>query len=168
MAKSQSFDVTTGVDFNEVNNAVQQALKEIGQRYDFKGADVTLDLKEEENMLVLQAPDDYKLRAAWDILHAKLIRRGQPAKNFETGEPKPASHGSLRQEITIQNGLSSDLAREVVKFLKDAKMKKVQAAIQGDTVRISGPSRDDLQEAIALLKTNDFGVELKFENFRSQ
>lgn len=168
MAKSQSFDVTTGVDFAEVNNALQQALKEIGQRYDFKGAEVTLDLKEEENLLVLQAPDDYKLRSAWDILHSKLIRRGQPAKNFEPGEAKPASHGSLRQEIKIQNGLSSDLAREVVKFLKDAKMKKVQAAIQGDTVRISGPSRDDLQEAIALLKTNDFKVELKFENFRSQ
>ena len=168
MAKTQSFDVTTGVDYNEVQNAVQQALKEIGQRYDFKGAAVTLDIKEEENLLVLQAPDDYKVRAAWDILQSKLIRRGQPAKNFEPGEPKPAAAGSLRQEIAIQNGLSSDLAREVVKYLKDAKMKKVQAAIQGDTVRISGPSRDDLQEAIALLKGHDFGIELKFENFRSQ
>ena len=168
MAKAQSFDVTTGVDFSEVQNAVQQALKEIGQRYDFKGAVVTLDIKEEENMLVLQAPDDYKLRAAWDILQTKLIRRGQPAQNFEPGEPKSASHGSFRQEIAIQNGLSSDLVREVVKHLKDAKMKKVQASIQGDTVRISGPSRDDLQEAIALLKGHDFGVELKFENFRSQ
>ena len=168
MAKSQSFDVTTGVDYNEVNNAIQQAQKEIGQRYDFKGAVITLDLKPEENKLILVAPDDYKVRAAWDILQTKLIRRGQPAKNFEVGDPKPAAQGSLRQEIAIQNGLSSDLAREVVKYLKEAKMKKVQAAIQGDTVRISGPSRDDLQEAIALLKGHDFGVELKFENFRSQ
>jgi len=168
VAKSQSFDVTTGVDYSEVQNAVQQAMKEIGQRYDFKGADVTLDVKEDENKLILQAPDDYKVRAAWDILQTKLIRRGQPTKNFEPGDPKPAAAGSLRQEIAIQNGLSSDLAREVVKYLKDAKMKKVQAAIQGDTVRISGPSRDDLQEAIALLKGHDFGIELKFENFRSQ
>ena len=168
MAATSSFDITSTIDFQEVDNALNQARKEIGQRYDFKGAEVTLDVKEDENKLILQAPDDYKVRAAWDILQTKLIRRGQPTKNFEPGDPKPAAAGSLRQEIAIQNGLSSDLAREVVKYLKDAKMKKVQAAIQGDTVRISGPSRDDLQEAIALLKGHDFGIELKFENFRSQ
>jgi uncharacterized protein YajQ (UPF0234 family) len=168
MAKSQSFDVTTGVDYAEVQNAVQQAHKEIGQRYDFKGAVVTIDLKQDENLLVLQAPDDYKVNAAWDILQTKLIRRGQPAKNFETADPKPAGGGTVRMEIKISQGLASEKCKELVRAVKDAGLRKVQASIQGDTVRISGPSRDDLQEAIALLKSRDFGVELKFENFRSQ
>jgi len=168
MAKSQSFDVTTGVDFAEVQNAVNQALKEITQRYDFKGLKVSIDIDEDEKKLVLAAPDEFKLTAVWDVLQSKLIRRGQAAKNFTAEEAKPAGGNTARQEILIQQGLSSELAREVVKHLKDAKMKKVQSAIQGDTVRISGPSRDDLQEAIALLKQHDFGVELKFENFRSQ
>jgi cyclic-di-GMP-binding protein len=168
MAKSQSFDVTTGVDFAEVTNAVHQATKEITQRYDFKGLKVSIDLDEKEKKLVLNAPDDFKIKAVWEVLQAKLIRRGQAAKNFHPGDVKPAGGNSARQEVDIQQGLSSDLCREVVKVLKDAKLKKVQAAIQGDTVRVSGPSRDDLQEAIALLKQQDFDVELKFENFRSQ
>src|SRR5512140_2515023 len=168
MAKTQSFDVTTGVDFAEVKNAVNQALKEITQRYDFKGLKVSIDIDEAEKKLILAAPDDFKITAMWDVLQGKLIRRGQPARNFHPGEIKPAGGSTARQEIEIQQGLSSELCREVVKVLKDAKMKKVQAAIQGDTVRISGPSRDDLQEAIALLKQQDFGIELKFENFRSQ
>ena len=168
MAKTQSFDVTTGVEYPEVHNAVNQALKEITQRYDFKGLVVEIDIQEKENKLVLAAPDDFKLQAVWDVLQAKLIRRGQPARNFKPGEAKPAGGNTARQEVEIQQGLSSDLAREVVKTIKDAKIKKCQAAIQGDTVRISGPSRDDLQEVIALLKGHDFGIELKFENFRSQ
>jgi cyclic-di-GMP-binding protein len=168
MAKMQSFDVTTGVDFAEVQNAVNQALKEITQRYDFKGLKVSIDIDQAEKKLVLAGPDDFKLAAMWEVLQGKLIRRGQAAKNFHPGDPKPAGGNTARQEIEIVQGLSSDLAREVVKYLKEKKLKKVQAAIQGDTVRISGPSRDDLQEAIGLLKQNDFGVELKFENFRSQ
>lgn len=168
MARTQSFDVTTGVDYAEVQNAVNQALKEITQRYDFKGLVVTIDIQEKDNKLVLAAPDEFKLQAVWDVLQTKLIRRGQPAKNFEPGEAKPAGGNTARQEVAIQQGLSSDLAREVVKQIKDARIKKCQAAIQGDTVRISGPSRDDLQEVIALLKGHDFGIELKFENFRSQ
>jgi uncharacterized protein YajQ (UPF0234 family) len=168
MAKSQSFDVTTGVDFAEVQNAVNQTLKEITQRYDFKGLKVSIDIDETEKKLVVAAPDEFKLTAIWDVLQGKLMRRGQSAKNFHPGDAKPAGGNTARQEIEIVQGLSSELAREVVKYLKDAKLKKVQAAIQGDTVRISGPSRDDLQEAIALLKEHDFGIELKFENFRSQ
>jgi len=168
MAKTQSFDVTTGVDFPEVHNAVNQALKEITQRYDFKGLKVEIDVDEKEKKLVLAAPDEFKATAVWDVLQSKLIRRGQAPKNFKPGDAKPAGGNTVRQEIAIQQGLSTELCKEIVKWIKDAKMKKVQVAIQGDTVRISGPKRDDLQEAIALLKQNDFGVELKFENFRSQ
>lgn len=168
MAKSQSFDVTTGVDFAEVQNALHQALKEIHTRYDFKSLKVSIDLDEKEKKLVLAAPDDFKVRAAWEVLQARLIRRGQAARNFHPGEIKPAGGGTARQEIDIQQGLSTELCRTIVRAIKDAKLKRVQAAIQGDTVRISGPSRDDLQEAIALLKQQDYDVELRFENFRSQ
>ncbi len=167
MSKSQSFDVTTGVNYAEVQNAVHQATKEITQRYDFKGVAVEIDLQKDENLIVMQAPDEYKLTAVWDVLQTKLMRRGQAAQNFHLGDVKPAGGNTARQEIKIQQGLPTDTCRDIVRAIKDAKLKKVQAAIQGDTVRISGPSRDDLQEAIALLKSNDFKVELKFENFRS-
>jgi cyclic-di-GMP-binding protein len=168
MAKMQSFDVTTGVDFAEVQNAVHQALKEITTRYDFKSLRVSIDIDEKEKKLVLAAPDDFKIKAMWEVLQTKLIRRGQAARNFHPAEIKPAGGGTARQEIDIVQGLPIELCRAIVKDIKDAKMKKVQVAIQGDTVRISGPSRDDLQEAIAFLKDRDYKVELKFENFRSQ
>jgi len=167
LAGNSSFDVTTGVDFNEVQNAVIQATKEITQRYDFKGmkASINLDLKEKK--LVLAGPDEFKLRAMWDVLQSKLVRRQVPLKNLKPGTLEPAGGGTARQAVEIQDGLTADMARAVAKTLKDAKMKKVQAAIQGDTVRVSSPSKDDLQAAIALLKQQDFEVELKFENFRS-
>ena len=167
VASNSSFDVTTGVDYMEVSNAVTQATKEITQRYDFKGLKVSIELDQKENKLVLSGPDDYKLKAMWDVLQGKLVRRQVPLKNMKPGEMVPAAGSSMRQEIEIQNGLTADLARDVARVIKDAKMKKVQAAIQGDTVRISSPSKDELQGAIALLKGQDYGVELKFGNFRS-
>jgi uncharacterized protein YajQ (UPF0234 family) len=167
VASSSSFDVTTGVDFNEVNNAVTQATKEITQRYDFKGLKVSIELNPKEKQLVLAAPDEFKLRAMWDVLQSKLVRRQVPLKNLTPGKIEPAASSSVRQTIAIQDGLTADLAREVAKAIKEAKLKKVQAAIQGDTVRISSASKDDLQGAITLLKEQDFGVELKFGNYRT-
>ena len=167
MASTSSFDVTTGVDFMEAHNAVDQATKEITQRYDFKGLKVGIELDPKEKKITLSAPDEYKLKAIWDVLQSKMVRRHVPLKNMKLGEVIPAASASVRQEIAIQDGLTADMAREVVKTIKDAKLKKVQSAIQGDTVRISSASKDDLQGVIALLKQQDFGVELKFGNFRS-
>ena len=164
---TSSFDVTTGVDFMEVHNAVTQATKEITQRYDFKGLRVTIDLDQKEKKITLAAPDEYKLVAMWDVLQSKMVRRQVPLKNLKPGKVEPAAMGSARQVIEIQDGLTADMAREIVKVLKDAKLKKVQSAIQGDTVRVSSPSKDDLQGVMALLRENDFGVELKFGNYRT-
>src|SRR5262252_8318708 len=151
----------------ETHNAVDQAMKEITQRYDFKGLKVTIELNQKDKKLTLAAPDEFKLKAMWDVLQSKLTRRQVPLKNLTPGKVESALGGSARQEIAIQDGLTADLAREVARVIKDAKMKKVQAAIQGDTVRISSPSKDELQGAIALLKQQDLGVELKFGNYRS-
>jgi hypothetical protein len=167
VASNSSFDVTTGVDYMEVNNAVTQATKEITQRYDFKGLKVSFELDQKENKITLAGPDEFKLKAMWDVLQSKLVRRQVPLKNLKPGEMIPAAGSSMRQEVEIQNGLTADLARDVARVIKDAKMKKVQAAIQGDTVRISSPDKDSLQSAIALLKQQELGVELKFTNFRS-
>jgi uncharacterized protein YajQ (UPF0234 family) len=167
LASTSSFDVTTGVDFMEVHNAVDQATKEITQRYDFKGLKVSFALDQKEKKITLAAPDEYKLKAMWDVLQGKMVRRQVPLKNLTPGKVESASMGSARQEIAIQDGLTADMAREVVRVLKDAKLKKVQAAIQGDTVRVTSPSRDDLQGVITLLKAQDFGVELKFGNYRN-
>ena len=164
---SNSFDVSTGVDFQEVLNAVQQAEKEIGQRYDFKGLRVGIELSKTEKTLVLSAPDDYKLKAVWDVLVSKLVRRKVPTRNLHPGNVEPAAGGTVRQTVEIQQGLTSDMAREIVRIIKDAKMKKVQAAIQGDAVRVSSPSRDELQAVIALLKSKEFPAELTFGNYRS-
>jgi len=167
MASTSSFDVTTGVDFMEVNNAVDQATKEITQRYDFKGLKVTIELNEKDKKIVLAAPDDYKLNAIWEVLQGKMVRRQVPLKNLKRGTVQAAGGATVRQDVEIQDGLTSDQARDIVRVLKDAKLKKVQSSIQGDTVRVSSASKDDLQGVIVLLKQQDFGVELKFGNFRS-
>jgi cyclic-di-GMP-binding protein len=167
VASTSSFDVTTGVDMMEVNNAVDQATKEITQRYDFKGLKVEITLDEKAGTITLAAPDDYKLSAVWEVLQGKMVKRKVPVQNLTRETPESAAGSSLRQVVTLTTGLSSDLCREVVRFLKDAKLKKVQSAIQGDTVRISSASKDDLQGAMALLRGHDFGIELKFGNFRS-
>jgi hypothetical protein len=167
VASTSSFDVTTGVDMMEVTNAVDQATKEITQRYDFKGVKASFELQAKEKAIVLAAPDEFKLNAMWDVLQGKMVKRGVPLKNLERGKVETAAGASVRQTVTLVDGLSADKAREVARVIKDAKMKRVQAAIQGDTVRISSPAKDDLQAAIALLKQQDFGVELKFGNYRT-
>ena len=167
MASTSSFDVTTGVDFMEARNAVDQTTKEISQRYDFKGLKVSVELDPKEKKIALAAPDEFKLRAIWDVLQTKMVRRGVPLKNLKPGKVEPAAGSSVRQEVDIQDGLTADMAREIVKVIKEAKLKRVQAAIQGDTVRVSSPSKDDLQGVIVLLKQGDFGVELKFGNYRT-
>ncbi len=167
MAGTQSFDVTSGCDLQEVDNAVNQARKEINQRYDFKGQKVSIDFQRLENKLVLHAPDDFKLRAMWDLLQEKMVRRGVPVRNLQPGKVLPSAGGSVQQEIQLQQGIPTDTAREIVKYIKEQKIKKLQAEIQGDQLRISSPKRDDLQAVIALLKQKDFGLELKFGNYRS-
>lgn len=166
MAQLSSFDVTTSVDLQEVDNAVNQAQKEIGQRYDFKGAEVSIEFSRGEGKIQLVADSDMRMRALFDVLQAKLIKRGVPVKNLDIGDTKPGGGDIVRKEIGLKMALDSDTARKVAAAVKEAKLKKVQAAIQGDQVRISAPSKDDLQEAMALLRGKDFGVELKFGNYR--
>ena len=166
MATTSSFDVTTGVDMQEVDNAVNQAQKEIAQRYDFKGANVQIDFKRAEEQIALVADSDFRMKALFDVLQAKLIKRGVPVKNLDVGDTKPAGGDTVRKEIKLKTALDGETAKKVSAAIKEAKLKKVQAAIQGDQVRISGPSKDDLQEAMALLRSKDFGVELKFGNYR--
>ena len=165
MAAENSFDIVSNVDLPEVTNAVQQALKEIHQRYDLKGShsDIQFDGKGE---LVLTSADDYKLKAVTDVLQTKLVKRGVPLKNFEYGKIEPAAGSTVRQKVTLQQGIAIEKAREIVKAIKDSK-KKVQAAINGDIVRVTGKDRDSLQEIIALVRQNDFGIELQFTNYRN-
>lgn len=164
MAKQNSFDVVSNVDLNEVSNAIHQTMKEVRQRFDFKGS--VSDVKLEESDLVLLSDDEYKLRALTDVLEQKLVRRGVSLKAFSYGKVESAAGGSVRQRVQIQQGIPSDKAREISKFVRDAKL-KVQASIQGDSVRVSGRDRDKLQEMIALLKEKDFGIDMQFTNYRS-
>ncbi|MFL5560262.1 MAG: YajQ family cyclic di-GMP-binding protein [Gemmatimonadaceae bacterium] len=166
MAQNSSFDVTTGVDLQEVDNAVNQAQKEIAQRYDFKGSKAAIEFKRAESLLELIADDDFRMRALFDVVQTKLIKRNVPVKNLDVGEVKQAGGDTVRREIKLKTSLDGETAKKVAAAIKDAKLKKVQAAIQGDQVRVSSPSRDDLQDAIALLRGKDFGVELKFGNYR--
>jgi cyclic-di-GMP-binding protein len=166
MAQTASFDVTTGVDLQEVDNAINQAQKEIAQRYDFKGSKATIEFKRAEKLIALVADSDFQMTALFDVVQTKLIKRGVPVKNLDIGEVKQAAGDTVRREVKLKMELDGETAKKVAAAIKDAKLKKVQASIQGEQVRISGPSRDDLQEAIALLKSKDFGVQLQFGNYR--
>jgi uncharacterized protein YajQ (UPF0234 family) len=166
MATASSFDITSTIDFQEVDNALNQARKEVAQRYDFKGAKADVTLNEKEKTLTLVTMDEMKMNALWEIIQTRLVRRGVPIKNFKTPESEPAAGGTLRRVITIQQGIPIEAAREIVKFIKEKKLKKVQAAIQADQVRVSSPSKDDLQEAMHALRDHDFGVALQFGNYR--
>jgi uncharacterized protein YajQ (UPF0234 family) len=166
MAAQSSFDITSPVDFQEVDNALNQARKEVGQRYDFKGAKAEILLNPTEKTLTLVADDDFKMTALWEIVQTRLVRRNVPIQNFKEGESEAASGGTVRKVMTIQEGIPIEAAREIVKYLKDKKIKKVQASIQGDQVRVTSPSRDDLQDAIRALREHDFGVALQFGNYR--
>jgi hypothetical protein len=161
-----SFDVTTSVDLQEVDNAVNQAQKEVVQRYDFKGAVAEIDFRRADGLLVLRASDDFRMDALFDVLQTKLIRRGVPVKNLDIGDVKPAGDDTVRREVRLKMALDAETARKVAAAIKAAKLKKVQASIQGEQVRITSPSRDELQDVMALLRGQDFGVELTFGNYR--
>jgi len=161
-----SFDVVSIVDMPEVLNAVQQARKEVVTRFDLKDSKSQIDLNEKDNKLVVQSVDDFKVKAVVDILQQKRAKRKVPLKNFTYGPIQPAAGSTARQEITIQSGIPVEKCKEIVKKIKDSKI-KVQASIQGDLVRVSGKSRDLLQEAIQLLKGADIGLELQFTNYRT-
>jgi cyclic-di-GMP-binding protein len=166
MAQNSSFDVTTGVDLQEVDNAVNQAQKEIAQRYDFKGSKASIEFKRAEAMLVLAADSDFQMKSLFDVVQTRLIKRHVSVKNLDIGENQPATNDSVRKEIKLKTALDSETAKKVAAAIKNAKLKKVQAAIQGEQVRVTSPSKDDLQEAMNLLRGQDFGVELKFGNYR--
>ena len=164
MAQQNSFDIVSQVDHAEVMNAVNQTMKEVRQRFDFKDSKASVALEEKD--LALSAEDETKLRNMNDILQQKLVRRGVPLKAFSYGNPEPAAGGTVRQRAQIQQGIPQEKAKDIVKFIKDSKI-KVQASIQGDMVRVSGRDRDTLQQVIASLKARDFGINMQFTNYRS-
>jgi len=164
MAQQNSFDIVSEVDRAELTNAIHQTIKEVRQRFDFKGSAANVSLEKEE--LLLTAEDETKLRNMNDILQQKLVRRGVPLKALRYGNIEPAAGGTVKQQVHIQQGIPQEKAKEIVKLIKDSKS-KVQAAIQGDTVRVSGKDRDTLQDVIAKLKAKDFGIHMQFTNYRS-
>ena len=164
MAAENSFDVVSKINMAEVTNAITQALKEIGQRFDFKGS--KSNITQEKDDIVIVSDDEYKLKSVIDILQNKLVKRGVPIKNLTPGKIESALAGTVRQRLALQQGIPTDKAKEIVKAIKDSKI-KVQASIQADQVRVSGKSRDELQTVIQLLKGKEFGIELQFDNYRS-
>jgi uncharacterized protein YajQ (UPF0234 family) len=161
-----SFDVVSKIDLAEVNNAIQQALKEIVTRYDLKTSKSDIQLNEKDHKILLSSADEFKLKAVTEVLEQKLVKRKVPLKGLTFGAVTPAAGSSVRQEISLQQGIPIEKAREIVKLIKDNK-KKVQASIQGDLVRVSGRDRDALQEVIALLRGQDFGIDMQFTNYRT-
>jgi hypothetical protein len=166
MAKDESFDITTGCDLQEVANAVNQARKEISTRFDFKNVIAEIDYEHNDTKIGLHAADDYKLDAMWQVLIGRLIARNVPVKNLTRSEPQKAAQGTVRQDVTLVQGIEQDIAKKIVRFVKDQKYKKTQAQVQGEAVRISSPSREELQTVIKDLKEQDYGIELKFGNYR--
>jgi len=164
MAKDNSFDIVSKTDYAEVTNAINQSMKEVSQRFDFKGSKAAVELQGKD--LVLTAEDETKLRNINDILQGKLVKRGVSLKALDYEKVEPAAGGTVRQLVKVQQGIPIEKAKEVVKYIKDSKL-KVQASIQGETVRISGKDRDTLQEVIAALKAKDFGIDMTFDNYRS-
>jgi len=166
MAKDESFDITTGCDLQEVDNAVNQARREIGSRFDFKGVLADIDYDRDKATIGIHTSDEYKLEAIWQVLTEKMIRRDVPVKNLSRSNVTEAGGSTVRQTVSLVQGIETEIARKIVKFIKDKKIKKAQAQIQGDAVRVSAPSRDDLQAVIAAVKAEDWGIELKFGNYR--
>ena len=166
MASQASFDITSSVDLQEVDNAVNQARKELAQRFDFKGSKSSIDFKRSENLIELISDDNFKMESVWEILQTRMVRRGVPVKNLDTADPEPVAGGLVKKTIKLTQGIPIERAKEIVQFLKDKKLKKVQATIQADQVRVTSPSKDELQLAMAALRQGDFGVELQFGNYR--
>jgi uncharacterized protein YajQ (UPF0234 family) len=165
MASDNSFDIVSKVDLQEVSNAIQNALKEIHTRFDLKDSKSDIQL-EGKDAIVLTSVDEYKLKAVNDIMQSKMVKRNVPIKAFTYGTIESAAGSTVRQKVTMQQGIPIEKAKEIVKLIKDSK-KKVQASIQGDTVRVSGKDRDSLQEVIALLRGHDFGIDMQFTNYRN-
>jgi uncharacterized protein YajQ (UPF0234 family) len=166
MAGTCSFDVTSTVDLQEVDNALNQARKEIVQRYDFKGSKADIEFNRTDNTITLVADDEFKMQALWEIVQGRMVKRQVPVKNLKLGDIERGAQDTVRRVITLQQGIPTEASRAIVKFLKDRKLKKVQAAIQADQLRISSPSRDELQGVMQLLKEQDFGIALQFGNYR--
>lgn len=166
MAKEESFDITTGCDLQEVDNALNQARKELSTRFDFKGVISEVEYDKQKGAITVHTTDEYKLEAIWQVLTGRFIARGVPIKNLKRGTIEQAASSTIRQVVTLTQAIESDIARHIVRDIKEHKYKKVQAQIQGDAVRISGPSRDELQQVIVQLKGNDYGIELNFGNYR--
>jgi uncharacterized protein YajQ (UPF0234 family) len=164
MAKENSFDIVSKTDYAEITNALNQTTKEISQRFDFKGSKATVELEAKD--LMLSAEDETKLRNMNDILQSKLVKRGVSLKALDYQKIEPAAGGTVRQLVKVQQGIPNEKAKEVVKVIKDSKL-NLQASIQGETVRISGKDRDTLQDVIAKLKAHDFGIDMQFDNYRS-
>lgn len=163
MAKDNSFDIVSKTDYAEVTNALDQTSREISQRFDFKGSKAAVEMQAKD--LILTAEDETKLRNMNDILQSKLVKRGVSLKALDYQKIEPAAGGTVRQLVKVQQGIPIEKAKEVVKFIKDGKY-KVQASIQGETVRVAGKDRDTLQDVIAALKAKDFGIDMQFDNYR--
>ncbi len=166
MPKTESFDITTGVDLQEVDNALNQARKELTNRYDFKGVLIEIEYDRAAPRITLHTADDYKLEAMWQVMEQRFRSRDVPLKNLVRGKVDDASGGTVRQEVKITQSIDGDTAKKISKYIKDAGYKKVQSQIQGDAVRVSAPSRDELQAVIQDLKGEDWGMELNFGNYR--
>ncbi|MCX6539775.1 MAG: YajQ family cyclic di-GMP-binding protein [Acidobacteria bacterium] len=168
MAGTCSFDVTSTVDLQEVDNALNQARKEVVQRYDFKGSKAAIEFSRADNTITLVADDEFKMQALWEIVQGRMVKRSVPVKNLTLGEIERGGNDTVRRVVTLQQGIPVDTSKAIVKFLKDRKLKKVQAAIQADQLRISSPSKDELQAVMQLLRAEDFGIALQFGNRRDQ
>jgi uncharacterized protein YajQ (UPF0234 family) len=166
MASNPSFDVSTGADLQEVDNAVNQALKEIAQRYDFKGTHCTIEFDRPKAEIRLAADDEFRMESLLDVLQSRMIKRGVPVKNLDLGENVLATGQSVRRTVKLTQGIPQEAAKKIIRAIKDGGFKKAQATIQGDEVRVTAPSRDELQAIIAALRAQDFGIELKFGNYR--
>ncbi len=164
MAKNNSFDIVSKTDMNEVRNAVNQVMKEVKQRFDFKGSGSEVSIEEAD--LVLSSDDEYRLRSLNEILEGRLVKRGVSLKALSYDKVEPAAGGTVRQRVRIQQGIPTEKAKDIIRFVKDTKL-KVQASLQGDTVRVSGRELDTLQEVIGRLREEDFGIDMQFTNYRS-
>ena len=166
MASNPSFDITTGADLQEVDNAVNQAIKEIASRYDFKGTKCTIEFDRDKATISLHADDEFRMDPLLDVVRGRLIKRGVPAKNLTVGDPVVGTMNSVRRVLTLTQAIPSDEAKKIQRAIKDGGFKKVTASIQGDELRVTSPSRDELQEVMAFLRTQEFAVELQFGNYR--
>jgi uncharacterized protein YajQ (UPF0234 family) len=166
MASNASFDISTGADLQEVDNAVNQALKEIAQRYDFKGTHCTIDFDRPKAEIRLSADDEFRMEALLDVLQGRMIKRGVPVKNLKVGDLVQGTGQTVRRTVSLTQGIPQDAAKRIVKAIKEGGFKKTQTSIQGDEIRVTSPSKDELQAVIAMLRGDDFGIELKFGNYR--